>query len=263
MIRLMQAVTPIHVGEGRSMGTVSLPIARERHTGLPFLPGSSLKGGLKAHCIRRGLAASEIVRLFGEEPDAKTPRRGELILGDGQLLALSVRCLQGSMALLTSPLLLGRLARNLAVHPPLPTPSVEVARAAEPEAFMLRGRELAALEDLELCVASEPIVRAWQSLLSRWIADQAPVERLLVVHDDVLAFATEAWLPLRTRTAIANDGVVDDHKLFTVESLPMDSLLFTEVEGPHEHLPGDGEAFVVGGQATVGAGRVAWYRGES
>ena len=55
---LAAAVTPVHVGVGRSPGTVDLPVARDEY-GLPYLPASSLKGSAKSLCIRaygRGMA---------------------------------------------------------------------------------------------------------------------------------------------------------------------------------------------------------------
>ena len=36
--------TPLHVGAGSSVGAIDQPIQRERHTGFPIIPGSSLKG---------------------------------------------------------------------------------------------------------------------------------------------------------------------------------------------------------------------------
>ena len=36
--------TPLHVGAGSSVGAIDQPIQRERHTGFPIIPASSLKG---------------------------------------------------------------------------------------------------------------------------------------------------------------------------------------------------------------------------
>ncbi|HNT14582.1 MAG TPA: RAMP superfamily CRISPR-associated protein, partial [Verrucomicrobiota bacterium] len=36
--------TPLHVGAGDSVGPIDQPIIRERHTGFPIIPASSLKG---------------------------------------------------------------------------------------------------------------------------------------------------------------------------------------------------------------------------
>jgi CRISPR-associated protein Cmr4 len=44
------AVTPVHVGVGRSPGIVDLPIARDGF-GIPYIPASSLKGSTKSLCL--------------------------------------------------------------------------------------------------------------------------------------------------------------------------------------------------------------------
>ena len=36
--------TPLHVGAGSSVGAIDQPVQRERHTGFPVIPASSLKG---------------------------------------------------------------------------------------------------------------------------------------------------------------------------------------------------------------------------
>ena len=36
--------TPLHVGAGASVGAIDQPVIRERHTGFPIIPASSLKG---------------------------------------------------------------------------------------------------------------------------------------------------------------------------------------------------------------------------
>ena len=40
--------TPLHVGAGASVGAIDQPIIRERHTGFPVIPATSLKIG-RAH----------------------------------------------------------------------------------------------------------------------------------------------------------------------------------------------------------------------
>jgi len=40
--------TPLHTGSGRGLGTVDLPIQRERVTGYPMVQASSIKGCLRA-----------------------------------------------------------------------------------------------------------------------------------------------------------------------------------------------------------------------
>ena len=43
----LRALSPLHAGTGQGIGAIDLPIAREKATGIPYLPGSSLKGVLR------------------------------------------------------------------------------------------------------------------------------------------------------------------------------------------------------------------------
>ncbi|MCS7269380.1 MAG: RAMP superfamily CRISPR-associated protein, partial [Geminicoccaceae bacterium] len=44
---LLHALSPLHAGTGQAAGIVDLPIARMKATGIPFVPGSSIKGVLR------------------------------------------------------------------------------------------------------------------------------------------------------------------------------------------------------------------------
>ncbi len=44
---LIHALSPLHAGTGHAADVVDLPTARMKATGIPFLPGSSIKGVLR------------------------------------------------------------------------------------------------------------------------------------------------------------------------------------------------------------------------
>src|SRR5437660_12574596 len=46
----LHAQTGLHPGSGTALGTVDLPVQRERHTRWPLIPGSALKGILRDLC---------------------------------------------------------------------------------------------------------------------------------------------------------------------------------------------------------------------
>ena len=48
----IHALTGLHPGGGTALGVVDLPVQRERHTHWPTIPGSSLKGVMRAECAR-------------------------------------------------------------------------------------------------------------------------------------------------------------------------------------------------------------------
>lgn len=123
---LAYAVTPIHVGVGRSPGVVDLPIARDGF-GFPFIPGSSIKGTVKSSCLRlseecpswrsrcTGLYGWDI-RLGGEVPEEAYA--SPVVFTDAYLLLYPVRVEDEEglhYAYATSPLQLQRLRDLLAV----------------------------------------------------------------------------------------------------------------------------------------------------
>lgn len=45
----IHTMTPLHVGTGRGVGYIDLPIAREKVTNWPCIPGSAVKGVVADH----------------------------------------------------------------------------------------------------------------------------------------------------------------------------------------------------------------------
>ena len=117
----LHCLSPLHCGTGQGIAGIDLPVQRERHTGWPVIPGSSIKGVLRdaARQVVGGDAnaansAKDVIALFGPEPKAETTGElglGALAFGDGVLVAFPVRSLCGVFAWLTCPMALQRLAR--------------------------------------------------------------------------------------------------------------------------------------------------------
>ena len=53
----LTTITPLHIGVGRTVGSVDLPVARDGF-GYPYVPGSSIKGVVKSKCMLRKLLES-------------------------------------------------------------------------------------------------------------------------------------------------------------------------------------------------------------
>ncbi|RME73476.1 MAG: type III-B CRISPR module RAMP protein Cmr4, partial [Planctomycetota bacterium] len=120
--------TPLHPGCGTATGTVDLPVQRERHTGWPLVPASSIKGVVRDGC-RRKIARSddeeslnaadvqpELEAVFGpgHGSDARKAA-GAIVFTDARLLAFPVRSLRGVFGWVTCAAALERLARDLAL----------------------------------------------------------------------------------------------------------------------------------------------------
>ena len=143
----VHALTALHPGSGTALGTVDLPVQRERHTQWPIIPGSSIKGVLRDACRENVLCASPgLYPGEADETDAngqikrkgRTPRQqaneedeeltavfgpgkvvednayaGALSVTDARILAFPVRSLCGVFAWVTCPAVLQRLGRDL------------------------------------------------------------------------------------------------------------------------------------------------------
>ena len=113
----LHCLSPLHCGTGQGIAGIDLPIQRERHTGWPVMPGSSIKGVLR-DAARQATGQkpqdangnADVVALFGPDQNSDLGL-GALAFGDGVLLAFPVRSLCGVFAWVTCPLALERLRR--------------------------------------------------------------------------------------------------------------------------------------------------------
>jgi CRISPR-associated protein Cmr4 len=106
--------TPLHVGAGSSVGAIDQPIIRERHTGFPVIPGTSLKGVLRDTATRDEKAKPDVDAIFGEGFGSGSDNfsAGRVSFGEGKILAFPVRSAKGSFAFATCPLALERFQRE-------------------------------------------------------------------------------------------------------------------------------------------------------
>ncbi len=138
----LHAQTSLHPGSGTALGTVDLPVQRERHTQWPNIAGSALKGILRDACRdkiaqqkdleqlnrydgqlvgtiadpkdRRSKADAtmRLNELFGPPTVGSGEFAGALSVTDARLLAFPVRSLKGVFAWVTCPAVLDRLLRD-------------------------------------------------------------------------------------------------------------------------------------------------------
>lgn len=132
----LYAATSLHPGAGSTTGAIDLPVQREVHTSFPTIAASGLKGALRQEASQRGIGNGRLDAVFGPDTGVDNKHAGALLIGEGKLLALPIRSLQSVFYWVTCPLILGRLARDLAqIDPSLPTavPSVDGNQAFVPQ----------------------------------------------------------------------------------------------------------------------------------
>lgn len=292
MTYLLHALSPLHAGTGQAMDVIDLPIARLRATGMPYVPGSSLKGVLREACAARlGENDDRLLGVFGPEVGNASDHAGALIVGDARLLALPVRSFRGTFAWITSPLLLRLAGRDRAeggAGSALPLPSFPDgagpwALVADRGAAAVVHDNRLFLEDLDLPVQQEPQLAPWAAALGRALYPEAPelfTRRFAVVDDETMTFLWETAVQIDTRVRIDPEtGTVAEGALWTEESLPAETVLVglvladrprrSGVDGlaePRDVLevavPEGAVSLQVGGKATVGRGRcrLLWWR---
>lgn len=249
------AETYIHSGTGQMAGAIDLPVARERTTRHPFIPGSSMKGALLDAARGDEL---DVDRLFGQQESA-----GQLLVSDARLLLLPVRCLSGCYRWLTCPYLLERLSRDAArsgraagwAAPD--SPGEGTALAAQRDDLFLEER----LFTVEAGAGNE-LVDALAALLPHEQARKRLSGQLAIVSDADFAWFAQYALPVHARNVLCKDTKTSKN-LWYEEALPPDTLMYLVVGERGDGAAGELASFLgerrylrVGGNETVGQG---WF----
>lgn len=278
----IRCLSPLHAGTGQGVGAVDLPITREVTTHLPYLPGSSIKGSLRATASAQ--ETQELTKtMFGPDTENASERAGSLVFSDARLVCLPVRSVYGTFAWATSPLLIQRLLRDVkevqgvtinADLKALNKVSTTTARVSISDPSSLKDdKDMIYLEDLDLraekCKDTGNLAKQLGELLFDDETEREMFEkRFIVLHDDVLTFLSKHAVDIRTRTSINPDTkVVKNGQLWTEENLPTESILAALVL-EHGHLAHKTDQDVwaglarlcdssiqFGGHATTGHGR--------
>ena len=293
LVYFVHALSPVHMGTGASTGGIDLPLAREVSTGWPLVPGSAIKGVLRAD---GGVAANQSEWLFGSPWDVPDNRdQGALMFSEARILCLPVRSYSGGWAWVTSPLALSAYHREAgaclpaAKRPPatIPAPADAAAHAADPQTPLKVGTSIH-LHDIMLALAApaqpEPAA-TWADHLGPMIfgAGEAVAcamfkARFLIVSEAVFAYLAIVGMDVRTRVRLKENKVVADSGPWVEESLPVETVLWGSVAADPILTEGRGlqtaqqaiDVFAaavspqrriqIGGKATVGRGVVRWVR---
>jgi CRISPR-associated protein Cmr4 len=273
----LQALSPIHAGTGQGIGAIDQPVAREKATGIPIVPGSTLKGVLRTNCEDEDLKT----RIFGPETENADEHAGSVQFSDLRLLFLPVRSLSGTFAWVTSPLLLRRFQRdcNMANTPfvaEIPAVNEEfmclVPSVDSKLKMVIEAQEnQVILEDLRLTSQADAALKTLTDWLKVFFfGSDAPwqalfAERVCVVHDNVLSFVLDTAIEITARIRLKEqEKTVERGALWYEEALPAESILsglmvVQEIKADKAEVVRAikkiaGTPLQVGGSATVGRG---------
>lgn len=265
----MIAETALHPGAESTGGAIDLPVSREKNTGYPFIPGSSIKGAFRDRG-REMWEESELKDIFGH-PDGS----GGVSFTDARLLLLPVRSLSGPYKWVTCPYLIQRLARDLkmAGHAPAGLPPLGAGRG---EALVYTEENQVFLEELLFqAKKQESLPQGLVSLVGPLVYHPEQRERLagqlVIINDDEFNHFARFGLQVRARNVLDSE-TKESKNLWYEETISPDTLLYTLVmarPGKEKQLEAIKENFSrppylqVGGNETVGQGwcALSWYQG--
>jgi CRISPR-associated protein Cmr4 len=243
--------TPLHVGAGASVGAIDQPIQRERHTGFPIIPGSSLKGtfadlwngdlraaptktnGNRKVRVTDDGSSSPAAWLFGSDND-KHASAGALQFSEARLLAFPIRSAKGSFAWITCPLILQRAVRDgvLSTETIRNLPELPDDRAVFDANGPLSLGTRIVLEEYTFEVANPwlglaTLETALKSLLSSDpIWSQLP-GRLVILSNGMMSFFTRNACEIAQHVRINDEtGTAEKGGLFNQENVPSETLFY-------------------------------------
>lgn len=259
----LHALSPVHSGTGQATDVIDLPVAREKVTGWPYLPGSSLKGVLRDACATAPGADPDLVRAaFGPDTQHAAEHAGALTFTDAHLLCFPVRSLYGTFAWVTCPLALRRWQRDheaagIAPAPKLSRMNLTVPPAPEdapkhrPTAAILlwpdhhvqiaaqSGQEwVVYLEDLDLLVKHDSAARDSAEAIATAVFGTTAwashfKQRFGIVSDNLFTFLATTATEVVARVKLSDTAkTVERGGLWYEEALPTETILAGPVLSP-------------------------------
>ncbi len=236
------ARTALHVGSGRGVGVIDLPVARETTTEWPYIPTSAIKGLLSESHGEPGKRSGTAKLAFGASGTSDR-NRGALVPTDARLLWFPVKSHFGTFVWVTSPMALRRYhddlracARAIEVCGEVLAlrPSAESAIAAS-DVPVLDGMIYLSEYDLE-AVDDAKTLDQWRGFVTLFAdrffsaQDDEPwrelfVERAVLVSDDL--FSQLALFDTQIDAEIAINrlhGVTQTGSLRYIESVPPEAI---------------------------------------
>jgi CRISPR-associated protein Cmr4 len=229
-----KALSGIHAGTGSEFGLVDMPIQRERHSGLPKIESSGIKG-----CIREefeqaeGLPDDFITLAFGPE-DKSDRHSGSIVFTDARLLLFPVRSAQGVFAYATCPYILSRLKDDFSLAEISLNDFPDNGKAQVSSGrLIIPGSASVVLEEYKIDAVQTDYAKKLAEDIADWLkledAKYIKENFIILTDDDFNDFARNNT-EIITRIRIDNNtGTVADGALFTEELLPAETVMYSLV----------------------------------
>lgn len=276
----LHALTPVHSGTGQAVAVIDLPIAREKATGFPIIPATSLKGVLRDAMQGKNWLDEAFGRGPKDGGDQDQGMAGAFTFTDQRILCLPVRSYYGTFAYVTCPLVLSRLVRDMkAFEIRVPFDGTEVPNVEDTndqmkialtnETMLAKGGQVY-LEDLDLvhdsssAQAASAIAKGLAEVVFSDTNEQTNFQRrFAIVSDATFSFLSEAATEVAARISLEeNTKTVKQGQLWYEEAVPAESIFHGFVMMA-DHYRRNGvsldrlvldRTIQLGGNATVGRG---------
>lgn len=271
---LLHALSPLHAGTGQGVGLIDLPIARERTTEHPIVPGSSIKGVLRDAARDQ---RPDVDAIFGSTEGSASMVR----VSDARTLAFPVKSDRGTFAWVTSRYALLRYARDAGEvgFTADQVPGVADGKAVTADGSAVLDGSRVTLDGLpyERVAPSDGAKTVFGALARAVFPGEDPTnkvwrlffsERVVIVSDDAFTWLTQTATDVRAHIRIDDKtGTVAKGALRYAETLPPETILAgivqvgalrkdQDLKGAFDLLKNIAASpLQVGGDATTGAGR--------
>ncbi len=219
--------TPLHVGAGSSVGAVDQPVQRERHTGFPIIPGSSIKG-----VLRDFFGGAKADPIFGNAAEGENSQgdAGIVSFSEARLLLFPLRSAKGAYGLATCPLALRRYARDGGLDFTLEDGPREMeAWAGKSVSLKNDDQSSVVLEEYAFTVTRD-FPEDWARHLSGLLNDpvlEGAVDKFVLLSDtDFAYFAQNATQVNQHVTIDDSTGTAKKGGLFNEETIPSEALFY-------------------------------------
>ena len=257
--------TPLHVGAGASVGAIDQPVIRERHTGFPIIPATSLKGSFADHWndslhdeesdkegnvkrvrVTKGGAIAESAWLFGSDND-KPAFAGALLFSEARILAFPIRSAKGSYAWITCPLMLQRAKRDGVIKGGAPTEPKDdeaIFKSDGPLALSVKvkgvDRTQVVLEEYTFTntdtypeALAQELVGLLEDDLFKSISD-----RLVILSNGMMSHFVCTTCEIAQHVRISDEtGTAEEGGLFNQENVPSETLFYSVLNATKSRVP--------------------------
>ena len=285
----MHTLTSLHPGTGSALGAIVLPVQREKHTGWPLIPGSTIKGVLRDKVrlaraeemqisdLQKADEDDTVTDLFGksvkkmDSPD----KPGAMDVTDARILLFPVRSSKGLFAYVTCPEAIRRFQRDANITGVALNGCMEMPTVSDEEALVCEKRGLCfepgekgynmVLEEFEFKGEENGYVRNLATTLNTKSGLEGIEKRLALVTDDTFAYFTRHGTEVTARIALEpGTKNVSEGALFYEEFVPPEAVFYSMIllnegkaPGGYERIDGvfgGNGVLQIGGDASIGKG---------